>query len=136
MDPYKLTFEKTLFLFDWGQDEARNHCTSLTSIKLKINDILSERSFEDVIARYHNWYRVFSSKDKTQMSRKDVIMFRQECVGVIHSRMINEMPNHPALRIYLKECQALDTQDCISCLPLNCVDIETHLFLLVNRLFI
>ena len=113
MDPYKLIFERVLFQFDWGQDEVRNHCTSLTKVKLSANDILTADPFTDAIARYHNWFRTFSKKDPSQAVRKDVIAFRQDKISIIHTKMINVLPNHPALRIYNKECQAYDAQDCI-----------------------
>ena len=121
MDPYKQILESTIFLFDWGQDNQNNHCTSLTDLSfLTSGHILNADPFTDAIARYHNWYRTFSTKDPSQARRKDVIAFRQDKLGIIHSRMINELPNHPAIRIYKRECQLYDAQDCISRLPLNC----------------
>ena len=135
MEPYKLILENTLFQFDWGQDETRNHCTSLTKIKLNANEILATDPFTDAIARYHNWFRTFSKKDPAQMLRKDVIAFRQETINVIHTQMVNVMPNHPALRIYNKECQVYDAQDCILLPPLNCVKTRNSSFILLHRTF-
>ena len=129
MDPYKQILEETLFLFDWGQDETRNHCKDLRSIELSVCDILNIVPFTDAIARYHNWYIAFSSKDATQLLRQDVIKFRQEKLGVIQSRIINEMPDHPIIRIFTNECKRYDAnQDCIFTPPPICAkNFKTHI---------
>ena len=137
MEPHKLIFEETLFLFDWGQDEPRNHCTDLRSIELSVSDILNIVPFTDAIARYHNWFNAFSRKDKAQLLRADVIKFRMEKLSVIQSRFINEMPNHPILRVFTNECKRYDAaQDRILCLPLTAPILKLTKFILVNNFFI
>ena len=114
MDPYQQILETTLFQFDWGQDDPKNHCKSLQSIEIGVQDILTAEPFSDAIAKYHNWYNSFTTADVTQIVRPDVIAYRQERLSIILSRLINEKPHHPVFRIYATECKLYnEQQDCI-----------------------
>ena len=77
MDPYKQILELTLFQFDWGQDDPKNHCKSLESVKIGVKDLLTAEPFTDAIAKYHNWFNSFIAADRSQIIRPDVIAYRQ-----------------------------------------------------------
>ena len=128
MDPYKQILESTIFLFDWGQDNQNNHCTSLTDLSfLTSGHILNADPFTDAIAKYHNWHNAFSAADPTQLLREDVVHYRSELLGIILSRLINEYSTHPVLRVYATECKIYnEQQDCIPCLPLTAVNSRTQ----------
>ena len=122
MDPYKQILENTLFQFDWGQDDPKNHCKDLQSVQIGVQDLLTANPFSDAIAKYHNWFNTFTATDASQIIRKDVIAYRQERLSIILSRLMNEKPDHPVLRVYSTECRLYnENQDCIlvsSCFPL------------------
>ena len=114
MDPYKQILENTLFQFDWGQDDPKNHCKDLQSVQIGVQDLLTANPFSDAIAKYHNWFNTFTSTDASQIIRKDVIAYRQERLSIILSRLMNEKPDHPVLRVYSTECRLYnENQDCI-----------------------
>ena len=105
MDPYQQILENTLFQFDWGQDNPINHCTNLQTAQIGVQDLLKADPFSDAIAKYHNWYNTFTAADASQIIRPDVIAYRQERLSIILSRLLNEKPEHPVLRIYATECR-------------------------------
>ena len=118
MDPYQQILETTLFQFDWGQDDPKNYCRNLESIEIGVQDLLKAEPFSDAIAKYHNWFNTFSGTDPAQIARPDVIAYRQERLSIILSRLMNEMPTHPVLRVYSTECRLYnENQDCINRLP-------------------
>ena len=118
MDPYQQILETTLFQFDWGQDDPKNFCKSLETIEIGVQDLLKAVPFTDAIAKYHNWFNTFAGTDPAQIARPDVIAYRQERLSIILSRLMNEMPTHPVLRIYATECRLYnENQDRINRLP-------------------
>ena len=136
MDPYKQILENTLFQFDWGQDDPKNHCKSLQSVQIGVQDLLKADPFSDAIAKYHNWYNLFTSTDASQIVRPDVIAYRQERLRIILSRLMDEKPDHPVLRVYSTECRIYNEhQDSIFSLPsLPLWYPETHNSFFVNIL--
>lgn len=105
MDVKLQLLEFVLFEFDWGQELPENHLTTLAPPQ--VQDFQSPIPLESCLARYHNWVHAVSthndSLNAAAINQPNVIQTRQEVLQTIRSRMILEMPHHPALEIYAND---------------------------------
>ena len=119
MNTEHLIFESNLFEFDWGQELATNKVVDLAKVQLTTQHVQSDLTIDDVIARYHNWFKAFAGKDKKQLQRQEVIQYRTGMVNAIRQRIQDELPDHPIWTIYEREMAAVEyaKQDCVARFP-------------------
>ena len=109
MNAYRSILETILFEFDWGQNEPENDVPDPTNFALTTEDLQNQPTYENLIARYLNWYAkcqtILTNSGTDLINSSEGIDFRGRTLAAIQARLVKSDPDHPALVVLSRDCQ-------------------------------